>query len=120
MRMQPRELTPASRETALRLSIFEGAMASVFVSITANGLVTGLALYLGASPLVLGVIGTFPFVTQLFQLLGAYLEERYANRRLLAVISEAASRLMWAPIAVLFTNNCHIPFRVPAIFVCGM
>ena len=101
MRMQPQELTPATREAALRLSIYEGAMASVFVSITANGLVTGLALHLGASPLVLGVIGTFPFVTQLFQLLGAYLEERYANRRLLAVISEAASRLMWAPIAVL-------------------
>lgn len=99
--LQPKELTPASRETALRLSIVEGAMASVFVSITSNGLVTGLALYLGASPFVLGVIGALPFVTQLFQLLGAYLEERFGNRRMLAVISEGISRILWAPIAVL-------------------
>ena len=72
--MQPSELTPAVRESALRLSIVEGAMASVFFSITANGLVTGLALYLGAGPLVLGVLGALPFITQLFQLLGAYLD----------------------------------------------
>lgn len=99
--LQPKELTPANREAALRLSIYEGAMASVFVSITSNGLVTGLALYLGASPFVLGVIGALPFVTQLFQLLGAYLEERFGNRRVLAVISEGVSRILWAPIAVL-------------------
>ncbi len=113
MLFQPKELTPATREKALRLSIYEGAMASVFVSITSNGLVTGMALYLGASPFVLGVIGAFPFVTQLFQLLGAYLEERFANRRLLAVISEGASRLMWAPIALL----PFLPFSPTVIIV---
>lgn len=99
--MQSSELTPAVRESALRLSIVEGAMASVFFSITANGLVTGLALYLGAGPLVLGVLGALPFITQLFQLLGAYLEERQGARRMLSVWSEGLSRAMWIPIALL-------------------
>lgn len=99
--MQPSELTPANREAALRLSIVEGAMASVFISITANGLVTGLALYLGAGPFVLGIMGALPFITQLFQLLGAYLEEKSGNRRVLSVWSEGLSRAMWIPVALL-------------------
>jgi MFS family permease len=99
--MQANELPPATREGALRISIFEGAMASVFVSVTANGLVTGLALYLGAGPLVLGVLGSLPFITQLFQLLGAYLEEQQGQRRPLAVWSEGLSRAMWIPVALL-------------------
>lgn len=99
--MQPSELTPAVRESALRLSIVEGALANVFVSITANGLVTGLALYLGAGPLVLGILGALPFISQLFQLLGAYLEERNGERRMLSVWSEGLSRAVWIPIALL-------------------
>ncbi len=99
--MQSSELTPAVRESALRLSIVEGALANVFVSITANGLVTGLALYLGAGPLVLGILGALPFISQLFQLLGAYLEERNGERRMLSVWSEGLSRAVWIPIALL-------------------
>ena len=99
--MQSSELTPAVRESALRLSIVEGALANVFVSITANGLVTGLALYLGAGPLVLGILGALPFISQLFQLLGAYLEERKGERRMLSVWSEGLSRAVWIPIALL-------------------
>ena len=99
--MQPTPLTPAAREDALRLSIFEGALASVFISITANGLVTGLALYLGAGPFVLGVMGALPFITQVMQLMGAYLEEKTGNRRMLSVWSESLSRFVWVPIAVL-------------------
>ncbi len=99
--MQPTPLTPAAREGALRLSIYEGALASVFISITTNGLVTGLALYLGAGPFVLGIIGSLPFITQLMQLMGAYLEEKTGNRRMLSVWSEALSRFVWIPIALL-------------------
>lgn len=99
--MQLPELTPQQRERALRVSIVEGAMANVFVSVTANGLVTGLALYLGAGPLVLGVLGALPFITQLFQLLGAYLEEQHGERRSLSVWSEGLSRAMWIPVALL-------------------
>ena len=99
--MQPTPLTPAAREGALRLSIYEGAFASIFMSIIANGLVTGLALYLGAGPFVLGIMGALPFITQLMQLVGAYLEEKTGNRRLLSVWSEALSRFVWVPIALL-------------------
>jgi MFS family permease len=99
--MQPTPLTPQAREKALRISIYEGALATVFISITTNGLVTGLALYLGAGPFVLGILGALPFLTQLMQLVGAYLEEKTGNRRVLSVWSEALSRLMWIPVAIL-------------------
>lgn len=99
--MQPTPLSALAREKALRLSIVEGAMASVFVSVTVNGLVTGLALFLGAGPLVLGILGALPFITQLFQLLGAYLEDRHGNRRVLSVWSEGLSRALWIPVALL-------------------
>lgn len=99
--MQPTVLTPAAREGALRLSIYEGAFASVFISIISNGLVTGLALYLGAGPFVLGILGALPFITQLMQLVGAYLEEQTGNRRVLSVWSEGLSRAVWIPVALL-------------------
>ncbi|MFM2308436.1 MAG: hypothetical protein RLY87_556 [Chloroflexota bacterium] len=99
--MQPTVLTPAAREGALRLSIYEGAFASIFISIISNGLVTGLALYLGAGPFVLGILGALPFITQLMQLVGAYLEEQTGNRRVLSVWSEGLSRAVWIPVALL-------------------
>lgn len=94
-------LTPAAVRTGLRLSILEGALTNVHVSLTIGAFTTGLALLLGASDLELGLIGAMPFVGPLFQFVGAYLEERVGERRRIAVWSSAISRVLWAVMAAL-------------------
>jgi MFS family permease len=94
-------LPPSAVQRGLRLSIIEGALANVHISVTMGAFLTGFALLLGARDFELGVIGALPFLSQLFQFVGAYLEARLGDRRKLAVLSSAMSRALWVVIALL-------------------
>src|SRR5512145_72936 len=94
-------LTSADVQRGLRLSIIEGTLSSIHINVTGGAFLTGFALLLGAGPFELGVIGALPFVSQLFQFVGAYLEERFGNRRQLILITATLSRSIWAVIALL-------------------
>src|SRR5215510_12820502 len=97
----PGTLAPGAVQRGLRLSIVEGALSNIYVSITTSAFLTGLALLLGAGDFELGLIGALPFVGQLFQFVGAYLEERLGERKRLTVVTAVVSRSLWAIIAVL-------------------
>jgi MFS family permease len=94
-------LPPSAVQRGLRLSVIEGLLSTVHINVTVGAFLTGFALLLGAGPLELGLIGALPFVSQLFQFAGAYLEERLGNRRALTVWTAAASRALWGLIAAL-------------------
>lgn len=94
-------LAPSVVTRGLRLSVIEGALATVYVAITTGVFLTGFALLLGANTLLLGVIGALPFVGQLFQFVGAYLEERLGTRRQLVVWSALVTRGLWIPLLLL-------------------
>jgi MFS family permease len=94
-------LTPSAIQKGLRLSVIEGALSNIHVSITTSVFLTGFALLLGASDFEIGVIGALPFVGQIFQFVGAYLEERLGQRRRLVAFSAGISRSLWALIAAL-------------------
>src|SRR5204862_5947928 len=59
------------------------------------------ALMLGAGDFELGLIAALPFLGQLFQFVGAYLEERLGERRRMTVISCGVSRSLWALLVAL-------------------
>jgi MFS family permease len=109
-------LPPSAIQRGLRLSIIEGMLSNIHVSITTGAFLTGFALLLGASSFELGVIGALPFVSQLFQFVGAYLEERTGQRRMLTVVSAGISRGLWAVIALLPFAGLPAPARL-AIFL---
>jgi MFS family permease len=92
-------LTPAEARRGLRLSTIEGALATVHISITGtvggSVFLTGFALLLGANNFQLGLLGALPFIGQLFQFVGAYLEERQGQRRPLVLYTALAGRLIW-------------------------
>lgn len=94
-------LAPSVVQRGLRLSTAEGLLTTVYANITVGAFLTGFALLLGAGPFELGVIGALPFVSQLFQFVGAYLEERLGNRRALTVWTAGASRSLLALMAAL-------------------
>src|SRR3954463_6430894 len=80
-------LPPAAVRRALRLSIVEGSLSNIHVTVCAGAFLTGFALMLGAGDFELGLIAALPFLGQLFQFVGAYLEERLGERRRMTVIS---------------------------------
>lgn len=94
-------LPPSVVQRGLRLSVAEGAVSTVYVGVITGVFLTGLALLLGANTFALGVIGALPFVGQLFQFVGAYLEERLGSRRTLVMVSALAARGLWLPIIML-------------------
>src|SRR4029079_655636 len=92
-------LATSAIQRGLRLSIVEGALSNIYISVTTGAFLTGFALLLGASDFELGVIGALPFVGQLFQFVGAYLEERLGQRRRLVALTAGSSRTLWALVA---------------------
>jgi MFS family permease len=94
-------LPPSVVQHGLRLSTVEGLLTTVYINVTIGAFLTGFALLLGAGPLELGLIGALPFVSQLFQFVGAYLEERLGNRRALTVWTAGVSRSLLALMAAL-------------------
>jgi MFS family permease len=94
-------LAPSVIQRGLRLSIMEGLLTNIHITVTAGAFLTGFALLLGASDFELGLIAALPFVGQLFQFVGAYLEERLGERRMLVALTAAGSRLLWALVAAL-------------------
>lgn len=102
---QPEPLSPAEVRRALRISTIEGAVATLHINITGviggSVFLTGFALLLGANSFQLGLMGALPFVGQLFQFLGAYLEQRVGSRRRLVLYGALTGRLIWALLLAL-------------------
>ena len=94
-------LSPSAVRRGLRLSIVEGALSNIHVTVCAGAFLTGYALMLGAGDFELGLIAALPFAGQLFQFAGAYLEERLGERRGMTVVSAGISRALWALLAAL-------------------
>lgn len=113
----PERLSTQEVRRGLRLSIVEGLFANVHVSVTTGAFLTGFALLLGASPFELGLISAIPFVGQLFQLAGAYLEQRLGERRRTATLLALGSRATWAFFALLPFLDGLGALRMPVFLV---
>ena len=101
----PTALNPHEVRRALRISVVEGAVATIHISITGaiggSVFLTGFAILLGANSFQLGILGALPFIGQLTQFVGAYLEERVGNRRNLVLYGALSARMIWALLLAL-------------------
>jgi MFS family permease len=87
---------------SLDASVAEGAVAEVFGACAGGAVLTGWALYFGATPIVIGVLGALPFAAQIVQVPAAWLTQRVGAKPL-ALVAVGAARLAWLPlIAVPF------------------
>ena len=82
---------------SLDASVAEGAAAEVFGACAGGAVLTGWALYLGASPVTIGLLAALPVAAQVVQLPAAWLTQRLGAKRL-AIASIGASRLVWLPL----------------------
>ena len=97
-------ILPAVRPSRLRASldasVAEGAAAEVFGACAGGAVLTGWALFLGASPVVIGLLGALPLAAQMVQVPAAWLTQRIGARPL-AIVSIGAARLAWLPLVAV-------------------
>jgi MFS family permease len=75
-------------------------VSELFAACAGGAALTAWAIHLGASPLVIGLLGALPLAAQILQIPGAWLTQRCGSRRV-AITAIGASRLVWLPVAGL-------------------
>jgi MFS family permease len=109
----------SARSRALRASldasVAEGAAAEVFGACAGGAVLTGWALFLGATPVVIGLLGALPLAAQIVQLPAAWLTQHVGAKRL-AVAAIGASRLAWLPLIAVPFLHLHPPIPL-VVFV---
>jgi MFS family permease len=85
---------------SLDASVAEGAAAEVFGACAGGAVLTAWALYLGASPVVIGLLAALPVAAQMVQLPAAWLTQRVGAKPL-AIAAIGASRLVWLPLVAM-------------------
>src|SRR6267143_7219230 len=66
---------------SLRISVAEGVIAELVTACASGGAITAWALYLGLTPVLVGVLGALPFAAQLVQIPSAWLTRVHGSRR---------------------------------------
>lgn len=88
---------PALNQTdvhkGLRMVIADGLAAEAMTTLTGGAFLTAMALLMGASNLLIGIISALPAFTNIFQLLSIWLVRRFNNRRLICVVCSLFARV---------------------------
>jgi HEAT repeat protein/MFS family permease len=92
---------------ALRISNWEGVFSTVHLTLTGGAFQTGVALFLGANNLWMGVLSSFPTFAGLIQIPASYLIEKRGERKWFTALLSGFGRLLWLPILLL-------PFAAPS------
>lgn len=107
----------------LRLLVVEAAFSGGAAALTSGVILTAFALHLGASNLMVGVLASAPFLSQLLQLPAILLVERIRERKRIAVLTSIAGRLTLAVMAVtaFFSGLTPLLIFLAAQFtLCGL
>lgn len=72
-----------------------GISAQAMETLAAGPFLAACAIYLGASNITIGLLAAVPHLTQLIQLVGVYLIERFRVRRVIAVLSGSLARIAY-------------------------
>jgi MFS family permease len=87
---------------SLNAAVAEGAFAEVFAACATGAVITGWALYLGASPAVIGLLGALPLGAQVANLPAAWLTSA-RSRKAVTLWAVGLSRLTFVPLLALPT-----------------
>ena len=119
MDLKPKEsLTAQEVEEGLKTVIKDGVATHAMATLTGGVFLVALALSLGASNVVIGLLAAIPFLSQLIQIPSIYLVERVRNRRLVCVSAASLCRTAWLFVALvpfLFSREAGLIAIVCAI-----
>jgi MFS family permease len=94
-------LTEEELDAGLRNIVRDGFASQSMATLTGGPFIVALALALGASNIVVGLLAAIPLLAQLIQIPSIYLVERVRVRRALSVSFSSTGRAFWLLIAVI-------------------
>ncbi len=80
---------------AMRVSILEGSIFTVYFNWTSGAVLTGYLMALGAGPALLAAVASLPALIQVANPLMAWMDGRQADRKPYIIGMAAVSRLIW-------------------------
>ncbi len=103
---------PAARGSvrqSLRASTADGGLSTIFSNITGGVLLSNFLIDLGANPVEIGMLASFPMLTNLLQPLGALLSNRTNSRHNYGIWVFLPSRLLWLLLVagIIFVDRSH-------------
>ena len=105
-------------DNLLKYSLLDGLFANMFATLTAGLFLTSLAIYLGLSDLLIGLLGAMPFIVTAFQLPTSMLLERFGGRKKLAVMASLSARLIWIPILLTALVSVKVyPYKTVTVLL---
>ncbi|GMV99474.1 MAG: hypothetical protein AMXMBFR84_06130 [Candidatus Hydrogenedentota bacterium] len=100
--LRPRaSLTTADVHQAKRLFVYDGLFFQLMFTLTTGPFIVAYALHMGANNIVIGLLAAIMPLSQIAQIPSILLVERVRMRRLLVVVSAAASRVAWVPVVLI-------------------
>jgi MFS family permease len=95
--------------------IWEGGLATVFVTLTSGAFLTGLALFMGANDFEIGLLVAIPNIFQVLQLPSAYLIDSTGKRKGITVWGSVIGRqICWLVIPLILLAGA---WRLPAFIL---
>jgi len=116
-------VTEEERERGLRYLTMEAAFSGGTSALTGGVILTAFAIHLGASNVMVGILASAPFLTQLLQFPAILLVEKLRTRKRIAVLTSVAGRLMLAVMAVtaFFAGQAALlVFLAAVVVLCGL
>ena len=86
------ELTAPELKKGLNASIHDGILSQMMVTLTSGVFLVSLALELGASNVVIGLLAAIPALMQLVQIPAVLLVEKYQKRKRISLLTSIISR----------------------------
>ncbi|MCA9742498.1 MAG: MFS transporter [Deferribacteres bacterium] len=99
---------------ALRNSIYDGVFAHLFANLTGSMFLPAFALVLGASAVEIGVLAAAPFFATVVQFFGAFLVEKYNQRKRMVIVFALLSRIVWL---VVIAASLLLSLDKPAVLL---
>jgi MFS family permease len=112
-------LTDEQLERSLTLMMWEGVLSSVMFTLGSGGFMAAYALALGANNFQIGLLASLPFITQVLQIPGVVLIDRFRMRKAINVVLWAIVQALWIPIA-LIPFLFHTPGSLAISLVIGL
>lgn len=94
-------LSPEQVRAGLKYLLYDGGLFSTMASLCGGLFVTAFALLLGASDFWIGILSALPMLADATQPVGAYLVERFGDRRRFSLLMFAAGRSLWVVLVLL-------------------
>ncbi|MGX5689575.1 MFS transporter [Arcticibacter tournemirensis] len=120
IRLKPStSLSEAEVQKGLKLVVAEGLATESMVAFTGGAFLVAMALHMGASNFQLGVLAALPTFSSVFQLVSIWLVQKFASRRVIAVVSNLFARFPLVVIGLLpllFTGGTSVKVLIFLLF----